>query len=58
MVYVPEYYNMVKDSERTKFWIDYAKKNDVVVYDFDGPRVKKEPCLPGSYKKTIDRKNK
>ena len=49
---------MVKDSDRTKFWIDYAKENDVVVYDFDGPLVKKEPvCLKVTKKMLIEKIN-
>lgn len=38
-VYLPEYYNLIKDREQTKFWRQYVKDgNDVVIYDFDGPR--------------------
>lgn len=38
-VYVPEYYHLIKDRERTKFWKQYVDDgNNVVIYDFDGPR--------------------
>ena len=39
-IYVPEYYNLVKDYDHTKDWIEKFKKCniDICVYDFDGPR--------------------
>ncbi len=38
-VYVPEYYNLIKDRKMTKYWKKVvAKGNDIVIYDFDGPR--------------------
>jgi len=42
-VYVPDYYNMVKDKEMTAF-LKTARANstrNIVVYDFDGPRDEK-----------------
>ena len=39
-VYVPEYYEMIKDSERIAHWKKHLEEgNDLVVYDFDGPRL-------------------
>ena len=38
-VYVKEYYNMIKDRERTLYWkklLDEGK--NITIYDFDGPR--------------------
>lgn len=35
MVYVPEYYNLIKDSERLCYWQGI---DNVTVYDLDGPR--------------------
>ena len=38
-VYIPEYYNLIKDKERISYW--KQKLNDghnLVIYDFDGPR--------------------
>jgi hypothetical protein len=38
-VYVKEYYEMIKDRERTKYWtklLDEGK--NITIYDFDGPR--------------------
>jgi hypothetical protein len=38
-VYVPEYYNMIKDREQTQYWRrKVLEGNDIVVYDMDGPR--------------------
>jgi hypothetical protein len=38
-VYVPEYYNLIKDRDQLKVYKEFLKNgNDVVVYDFDGPR--------------------
>lgn len=39
LVYVPEYYNLVKDNENTQSWIKRVMNGeDVAIYDFDGPR--------------------
>jgi len=38
-VYVPEYYELIKEREMTKHWIDVSKLGKtIVVYDYDGPR--------------------
>ncbi len=38
-VYVPEYYELIKDREMTKYWRDkYISGENIVIYDFDGPR--------------------
>jgi hypothetical protein len=38
-VYVPEYYDLIKDREATQQWQHrVAHGNDVIIYDFDGPR--------------------
>lgn len=38
-VYVPKYYDMIKDTERLSYWKQViASGKDVVIYDFDGPR--------------------
>lgn len=48
-IYVPEYFNLIKDREMTNHWRQYVLDgNDVVVYDFDGPRLPNNnvTCLP------------
>lgn len=37
-VYVPEYYNLIKNRDMVKYWKDILKTHDITVYDFDGPR--------------------
>jgi len=38
-VYIPEYYNLIKNRDALKSWMEKVKKGvNVVVYDFDGPR--------------------
>uniref|UniRef100_A0A6C0IXX9 Uncharacterized protein n=1 Tax=viral metagenome TaxID=1070528 RepID=A0A6C0IXX9_9ZZZZ len=38
-IYIPEYYNLIKDTERISFWKQKLKEgHNLVVYDFDGPR--------------------
>ena len=38
-VYVKEYYNLIKDRERTLYWKNLIDKGlDITIYDFDGPR--------------------
>jgi hypothetical protein len=38
-VYVPEYYELMKNTEMALYWKNELKKGtDIVVYDFDGPR--------------------
>lgn len=38
-VYVPEYYELVKDREQVAYYKDLLSKGkDIVIYDFDGPR--------------------
>ena len=47
-VYIPEYYNLVKDREMTLYWKNKVENGtNVVIYDFDGPRLSNgEPtCL-------------
>lgn len=38
LVYIPLYYEYIINNMELHNWIEYAKNNDVVVYDFDGPR--------------------
>lgn len=39
-VYVPEYFNMIKNKETTNYWKKLVDQGtNVVVYDFDGPRL-------------------
>lgn len=39
MVYVPEYYELIKNKEMIKYWKDKLEKGyDITIYDFDGPR--------------------
>uniref|UniRef100_A0A6C0JRE4 Uncharacterized protein n=1 Tax=viral metagenome TaxID=1070528 RepID=A0A6C0JRE4_9ZZZZ len=39
-VYVPLYYDMVKDEKQISFWKEQLSNgNDIVIYDFDGPRL-------------------
>ena len=38
-VYVPEYYNMIKDREMSKYWKEKVSLGEnIIIYDFDGPR--------------------
>lgn len=38
-IYVPEYYNLVKDNQTTQKWINKFKEgNNITIYDFDGTR--------------------
>ena len=37
-VYVPEYYNLIKDREQVLYYQNKLKKHDIIIYDFDGPR--------------------
>ncbi len=38
-VYVPEYYELVKNKERITYWKTMLEKgNNLIIYDFDGPR--------------------
>ena len=40
-IYVPYYFDMMKEKEMTLHWKKYVKEgNDIVIYDFDGPREK------------------
>jgi hypothetical protein len=48
-VYVPEYYDLIKNREMTKYWRNKVKHGmDIVIYDFDGPRTQggDVQCLP------------
>jgi len=39
-VYVPEYYQLIKDKEMLKYWKEqYEKGQSITIYDFDGPRL-------------------
>ena len=39
LVYVPEYFQLVKDKPMTKFWQQKFNEGfNIVIYDFDGPR--------------------
>ncbi len=43
-VYVPEYYNMIKDREMSKYWKEKVLLGEnVIIYDFDGPRENGNP---------------
>jgi len=46
-VYVPQYYALIKDSERLEYYKRQLKEKNIIVYDFDGPRdINGEPvCL-------------
>jgi len=38
-VYVKEYFNLIKDRERTLYWKNLVDKGlNITIYDFDGPR--------------------
>lgn len=38
-IYVPEYYNLIKNTSRVKYWKSLLNNGtDLTVYDFDGPR--------------------
>lgn len=40
-VYVPEYYNLIKDKELIGSWkVKLESGSNLVIYDFDGPRLK------------------
>ena len=40
-VYVPEYYELIKNKERIEYWKEkLSDGHNLVVYDFDGPRTK------------------
>jgi len=39
LVYVPEYYDLIKNKERLAYWQKQLKEGkNLIVYDFDGPR--------------------
>lgn len=39
LVYVPEYYELIKNKERLAYWQKQLKEGkNLIVYDFDGPR--------------------
>ena len=39
-VYIPEYYNLIKNSDVLKYWInEYNNGKIITIYDFDGPRM-------------------
>lgn len=37
-IYVPEYYNLIKDSEMITYWKNKLKDQDLTIYDLDGPK--------------------
>ena len=37
-IYIPEYFDLVKNTESMLKWKKLAEDHDIVVYDFDGPR--------------------
>lgn len=37
-VYIPEYYELIKNNETLKYWKEKSKDNNLIIYDFDGPR--------------------
>ncbi len=59
-VYVPEYFEIIKNSERIKYWQDVVSKGyNIVVYDYDGPRdVDNQPiCLKVDKELLLDKIN-
>lgn len=39
-VYIPEYYNLIKDREMTLYWKDKVENGiNIVIYDLDGPKL-------------------
>lgn len=59
-VYIPEYYNLIKQREQTQYWIDKVNGGaNVVVYDFDGPRTPNGSvdCHPVDLKLLLDKIN-
>ncbi len=44
-VYVPEYYELIKNKEMTLYWNKLLNEcNNLVIYDFDGIRTKNRLC--------------
>ena len=37
-IYVPEYYNLIKDNKMIIYWKNKLKDHDLTIYDFDGPK--------------------
>lgn len=38
-IYVPEYYNLIKDQDMVKYWQNQLENGEnLIIYDFDGPR--------------------
>jgi len=58
-VYVPEYNELVKNSEVLGKWRDRAKTETIVVYDFDGPRLANgaPTCIPVTRELLIEKIN-
>ncbi len=58
-VYVPEYNELVKNSDVLVKWRDRAKTETIVVYDFDGPRLPDgtPTCLPLTRELLIEKIN-
>jgi hypothetical protein len=46
-IYVPLYFDLMKDKEMTQHWKKIESEKDVIIYDFDGPRLpgEKVTCL-------------
>ena len=37
-IYVPEYFELIKDKELIQYWKNKLNENNLVIYDFDGPK--------------------
>ena len=43
-VYVPEYYELIKNKDRIKYWKnELARGENIMIYDYDGPRIFENP---------------
>jgi len=58
-VYVPEYYEHIKNSDILAKWCERANTETVVIYDFDGPRLMDgaPTCLPLTRELLIEKIN-
>lgn len=59
-IYVPEYYNLIKNKDVTKYWKKMLEDgNNLIIYDFDGPRTNNGDvdCCEVTLKMLIDKIN-